>query len=246
MNKAITLSAVLALAASSNLGAAEATAPAAPAAPAASGSTAAAPAPAVDKYPDVGKDFVKEWTVEELYRSANLALNKGGRNFERGQKVFEVTGCSLCHHFGGGVGGIGPDLTGVGGKFGAKEILESIIEPSAVISDLYGKVIVTTTEGRRYEGRPAGQTADTYSIIPAPSIDPATGTMAWIGPIRNIPLNTVADIEDSPTSPMPTGLINNIKEEEIYDFLAFLISAGNPDDKMFKVKPATPAAPAAK
>ena len=50
--------------------------------------------------------------------------------------------------------GLGPDLTTVSSRFRPVEILESIVEPSKVISDQYKPVTVATTDGKVYNGMP--------------------------------------------------------------------------------------------
>ena len=215
---------------------AAAPASAAPAsAPAASSTTAStSTAPKVRK-------FVKDYTVEELFRPANISL-RGGRNYDRGQRIFTEIGCNICHHFGGGTGGIGPDLTGVGGRFGADGILDSIINPSNNISDLYGKIDIYTTDNKVYSGRKVGESDETIDIVPNWGVD-STGTASWNGPVTKVKLSEVAAIEDSPVSPMPPAMINNLEEDEIFDLLAYLISGGNPDNRMFKPLAAPTPAP---
>src|SRR5205085_11009111 len=71
----------------------------------------------------------------------------------RGREVFARLGCFACHRIGGETfppsSGLGPDLTGVGGHHPAGYILESILNPNAVI-----------VEGRGYTG------PDGTSIMP--------------------------------------------------------------------------------
>ena len=45
---------------------------------------------------------------------------------------------------------------------------------------------------------------------------------------------TIKKIEDSKISMMPPGLINLMKEDDVLDLLAYILSRGNKDDKMFK------------
>ncbi len=65
------------------------------------------------------------------------ALLKDG-NFEAGKNTFfenEVLSCARCHAWGGEGGGVGPDLLGVGKRLSRESILESILDPNAVISE---------------------------------------------------------------------------------------------------------------
>ncbi len=97
------------------------------------------------------RPFVRKWTVNELLEAANH--DKVQRNFERGREMFAAGACFKCHRFAGEGGTIGPDLTGVGGRFNAQNLLESIIEPSKVISDQYASTMFVLNDGRIVNGR---------------------------------------------------------------------------------------------
>ncbi len=87
----------------------------------------------------------KHWTTDEL-----AALGKGalkGRNFEDGRNMFGALGCTVCHRFANEGGAVGPDLSSAGAKFSLHDLVESIVEPSKVISDQYANYEVRTKEG---------------------------------------------------------------------------------------------------
>ncbi|HYF34778.1 MAG TPA: heme-binding protein, partial [Prosthecobacter sp.] len=86
--------------------------------------------------------FVKNWTMADLEKSLGVGF-EGGRNFENGRNSFGAIGCFACHRFNFEGGAIGPDLTSVSGKFGPKDLLESILDPSKEISDQYGSMVFT-------------------------------------------------------------------------------------------------------
>ena len=44
----------------------------------------------------------------------------------------------------------------------------------------------------------------------------------------------VVKMEHSKVSPMPEGLLNMLKEDEILDLAAYVLSGGDPKNKMFK------------
>jgi RNA polymerase sigma factor (sigma-70 family) len=184
----------------------------------------------------------RNYRVDDLTPIINRAL-RGGRDFARGKQLFESTGCAVCHAFAGEPGGIGPDLTGVGGRFGAYEILQSILEPSAVISDLYGTKDLRTTDGRAFSGKLAAQNEESIELIPNFTLDPATGKATWANtPPVVVPLAEIASLSESPTSLMPTGLINGLNEDEVADLVAYLMSGGTPTNRMFQPLAATPGA----
>src|ERR1051326_2122922 len=62
------------------------------------------------------------------------------------------TGCSRCHSVDGKGGKAGPDLFAVGDKFGRREIIESVLAPSATIAVGYSTTTVETKSGDEYSG----------------------------------------------------------------------------------------------
>ena len=65
-------------------------------------------------------------------------------------------------------GATGPDLTAISSRFAPKDILESIIEPSKVVSEQYQNIVVTTTTGKTVTGRLLEDSADKMVIQPNP------------------------------------------------------------------------------
>jgi hypothetical protein len=49
----------------------------------------------------------------------------------------------------------------------------------------------------------------------------------------NVDVNDVVKTEESKVSMMPPGLLYMLKEDDILDLMAYLLSKGNPDDPMF-------------
>ena len=60
---------------------------------------------------------------------------------------------------------MGPDLTSVGRRFSRKEILQSIMYPSHVISSQYRARKVLTTDGKTYIGIAAPGAADELVVL---------------------------------------------------------------------------------
>ena len=80
------------------------------------------------------------------------------------------------------------------------------------------------------------------SLVLNYTLDPSTNTFTWVGgnEVRIKPEDIVSVEDAEHDSPMPPGLIDDLKEEEVADLLAFLISGGNPNHRMFQ--PVTPPA----
>lgn len=164
--------------------------------------------------PVASRLFVKNWSTDELVARVE-PLMKTERNLERGKSLFRETGCVACHAFQGDGGAVGPDLTLLGGRFSVREIIESITEPSKVISDQYGTSNVTLKDGSVHMGRLVNEGPDLVQILEnlfAPS------------DVRDFSRKDVTKIEASPVSLMPPGLINTCQPDEVADFVAWLIS----------------------
>ncbi len=163
----------------------------------------------------------RNWTVEDAARHVNSGELKRA-SFEDGRSLFHAIGCAACHRFDGLGGDIGPDLTSVPNKFDANYVLESIIKPSEVISDQYGSSSVTMKNGDSHLGLVI-EREDTVDIYP-----PVNGAE----PIT-VKAADVAKIEESPVSQMPPGLINLLNGDEVRDLIAYLMSGGDPDAKVY-------------
>ncbi|MBI1310954.1 c-type cytochrome [bacterium] len=184
-------------------------------------SEVAAIAPKEDELPKpIGPG--KTWSTDELLELTKNGLS--GRSFEGGKRAFSAARCISCHRFAGEGGSTGPDLTNLAGRFGAKDVIESNIEPSKVVSDQYRASIITTNSGRNYTGRILNEANGTLTVL----IDPVDATK-----IVEIKRSDIDEILVSPTSLMPAKLLDQLNTDEVLDLLAYLMSRGNPNDPAF-------------
>ena len=165
---------------------------------------------------------MKKWSIDELVPVVEQGLTN--RNFGRGRNLFGETKCFACHHFNNEGGGTGPDLTQVAGRFGPRDLLESIIDPSKVISDQYAAIDVILTDGRRVTGRIVNLAGDTMQVN-TDMLDP--------NKLTGVNRNLIDTIAPSKISMMPTGLIDTLQQDEILDLVAYLYSRGDKNSKMF-------------
>lgn len=149
-----------------------------------------------------------------------------GRDFARGKAMFTATACVICHKLGSeGSSGVGPDLTGAGGRYSIRDLLENIIDPSAVISDQFGTEQIERAEGDPLVGRVVGE-EDGELLVMANPFAPDDKTKVKASAVKSRkPFNV---------SMMPPGLINSLNEDELKDLLAFILSGGNESDPMFR------------
>lgn len=169
------------------------------------------------------RTLVKKWGVEDLAAVVEPSALKG-RNFDKGRQLFGEASCFACHRFDGQGGAIGPDLTGLSGRFSPRDILESTILPSKQVSDQYQAVKILTDDGKVVVGRIVNLAGDTYRVN-TNMLDPNALTM--------VNTNTIEEIVPSDKSMMPEGLLDNFTEEEIKDLMAYLLSRGDRNNAMF-------------
>jgi putative heme-binding domain-containing protein len=159
---------------------------------------------------------VKEWTLAELVPIVEKGL-AGKRDAERGRKLYAAVACAACHRFGVEGGGVGPDLTAVAGRFNVRDLLESIVEPSKVISDQYAAVSIAKKNGQIVTGRVSNLSGGSLTII-EDMFDPGRTT--------NVSRSDIEEMKPSDVSLMPLGLLDSLTEPEIQDLAAFLLTRG--------------------
>ena len=169
------------------------------------------------------RPFVKAWRLDDLTPALEKGL-AGGRDFDRGRKLFAAGKCFACHRFDNEGGSNGPDLTGASGRFSARDLLESTIDPSKEISDQYGAVEIRTHSGKLVVGRIVNLNANNIQVN-TNMLDP--------GKNESVDRNDVESMKPSKTSLMPAGLLDTMKEDEVLDLMAYLLSRGDRKHKMF-------------
>ena len=161
--------------------------------------------------------------MEELLAAVQPGLT--GRSFDRGREMFATANCFACHRFDNEGGAIGPDLSSLAGRFSLRDILESILEPSKVVSDQYAAVTVVTLDGRILTGRIVNARGDSFALN-TNMLDPNA--------LENVDRKQIDEQFPAKTSMMPTGLINSLNEDEILDLLAYMVSRGDRNHAMFQ------------
>jgi putative heme-binding domain-containing protein len=185
----------------------------------ASGARKAYKAPELPKPTGPGKDY----TLDELVALSTTQMK--GRDFKNGEKMYRAARCVVCHRFAGDGGSTGHDLTQAAGRFSFKDLTESIIDPSKVVSDQYKTTIVETKAGKTYTGRIVAATADSITLL----VDPEDSTK-----LVTVTNDDLESKQLSSVSLMPKDLLKQLNENEVLDLLAYLLSRGNAQDQMFR------------
>jgi putative heme-binding domain-containing protein len=149
------------------------------------------------------------WSIETI--AEYLATSEGRKgNSEAGKEVYQRAQCADCHRAGSMGQSIGPDLTSVANRFTRKEVLESILFPSHVISDQYRSKRILTTDGKVLNGLLTSQSEGVITLVDSQANE------------ITISEENVEMTEPSNVSMMPSGLIDTLSATEIRDLLTFL------------------------
>ena len=146
----------------------------------------------------------------------------------RGSTIFHTRHltCVQCHGTGSGPSPLGPNLAapppGVPRENLIAHLVESILDPSAMIRPEHRGVTIVTDEGRSLTGLIARETDDELVLR-----DAASG-----GGETVVPKNTIDERVPSAQSLMPAGLPNLLRDRgEFLDLVRYLseVAAGGPD-----------------
>jgi putative heme-binding domain-containing protein len=132
-----------------------------------------------------------------------------------GRKVFEKAQCLKCHKHGKDGEALGPDLTTVAKRFNRKDILESIVYPSKVISDQYRSSVIVTTDDQVVTGLVAPQ-GDSVTVLQSD------------GSKVTLRKSQIRQQYASLVSVMPEKLLDTLELPEIADLFAYLESESEP------------------
>lgn len=167
--------------------------------------------------------FVKLWTLDDLL--PELETSQKNRSYARGAQLFEEIGCNKCHVMNGKGLNVGPELTRISEKLKLEDVLRSLINPSERIEPGFETWQIETSDFETYTGflvsqddkevtlRVNVQNPDERTVIPRDKIDTMTRT---------------------PLSTMPSGLLSTLKQDEIYDLIAYVFNGGNAQAAAFR------------
>lgn len=159
---------------------------------------------------------------------ASLALLDRG-NRDRGELLFrhsQGAGCAKCHSLDQATNGFGPNLSSIGLRANVRHIVQSIVEPSAVITEGFKQVNVITDEGKVYSG----------VLLEESGLSLSLGQSS--GERVDIPKDSIEERNSSPVSAMP-DTSEYLTAQQVADLTTFLMSMQTP---LASVGSGTPAA----
>ncbi|HEY1190318.1 MAG TPA: PVC-type heme-binding CxxCH protein [Gemmata sp.] len=175
--------------------------------------------PILDKYPPAVKTEAEKLYSElaearkgETARLDKLLSEMKPGDVRRGQLVFNgaKTNCIACHKVGYVGGTAGPDLTRIGGIRTERDLLESILYPSASFVRSYEPVRVVTKDDRTLNGVLKKDAPDEIVVVVAADKE------------ERIARTDIETVAPSTVSIMPGGLDQQLTPQELADLIAFL------------------------
>ena len=132
-------------------------------------------------------------------------------NPEAGRALFAgKAGCANCHRIRGTGGGLGPDLTNIGGTRALPQLREAILDPESIGAANYRGVEVTMKNGQKFKGVARNRT--NYSL----QLQDRDGNM------HLIKMHEVAEMKLSEGSPMPRNYKDRLSADDVDNLVAYL------------------------
>ena len=164
----------------------------------------------------------RNWQVDEIISA--YTANVKTANFKNGENLFKATLCASCHSVNGLGRNTGPELTRVGTRFSLRDLATAIVLPSATISDRYRFTEFNLIDDRVVAG----------SIIEEKKGEFILGTNAFSPELETIvKKKNILSKNEASFSSMPPALLNRLNEKELTDLIAFLMSTGNEEHKIY-------------
>jgi putative membrane-bound dehydrogenase-like protein len=168
--------------------------------------------PAVKQQAEEVYQAMAQATAQQRAKLEQLLANVPAGDVRRGQLVFhsQKAACNTCHAMGYLGGKIGPDLTRIGSVRTEKDLLESIVFPSATFVRSYEPLTVLTKSGKAYSGVLKSDGAQEI-VLTINAKDEA-----------RIPRDEIEEMQPAAVSIMPAGLDQQLTPQELADLVAFL------------------------
>jgi len=157
-------------------------------------------------------DKLKEKESQQVQRLDQLLPLLASGDAKRGQQLFasEKTKCALCHQINGKGGKIGPDLSNIGNNRHSRDLLESIVFPSASLVRQYEPFTVVTTQGRVLTGLISRETTSAIYV------------QQQVGEPVMVARKDIEELVPSTVSIMPKGLEQALREQDLADLISYL------------------------
>jgi putative heme-binding domain-containing protein len=147
----------------------------------------------------------------ERYRTMYRRGGSQPGNASPGRVVYNRV-CAQCHVLFDSGGKVGPDITGAN-RTDLNYLLETIVDPNAVIPNEYRATEIETKDGRSLTGLVKSKTDQAVTLQTA-------------NELMTIPQAEIASVRQTELSMMPEGLLGSLTDQEVRDLLYYLSRSG--------------------
>jgi putative heme-binding domain-containing protein len=168
-------------------------------------------AAATQQPPPAAQPAGPKLSPEAIFEHQNK--QEGGGSAGAGRPIYEKM-CAACHRFGELGKDVGPDLTTIASRFKKKDVLESILWPSKIISDQYQSEMFELSDGSVVTGVIVRESAIAVMVRTSDNPD---------RPVQ-VPKAKIANRATSTVSLMPEGLLEGYTQDDIANLLAFVLA----------------------
>ena len=154
----------------------------------------------------------KNWISSIGEKATIERSSKATGNAKTGKKLFTSHGCIACHTTLNGQTPKGPHLADISKRYKTSEIIESILNPNAVVAQGFDTYSFTLNDKSVHLGFVTLESADTINIRNA------------VGVLSQLSSKQIKKREKIPGSSMPPGLVAGLTPEQLADLLAYLKS----------------------
>ena len=147
--------------------------------------------------------------VESLLTSRRAAFAQAAGNPENGRELFKKN-CQVCHQLAGEGKQVGPNLDGIGNR-GLDRVLEDVLAPNRNVDVAFRTTTVVTNEGKAFSGLLKELEGNRVSIVDSQAKETILQS------------DIIEERLASNLSPMPSNLVETLKEDQLRDLISFLL-----------------------
>ena len=132
-------------------------------------------------------------------------------NAERGQAIYDRSGCAACHRVKRTGARTAPNLTDIGALRQAAAIQRSLVEPTKAMLPINRPIRIVTRDGRTIRGRRLNEDTSSVQLIDQDER------------LISLAKSDIRELVVATTSDMPS-LAGRLSQDELADLLAYLLS----------------------
>lgn len=170
------------------------------------------------RHEELARAFSPKNSQDKVVNEHFVAAVRDRGDAKRGADIYNrpELGCALCHKVNGQGGVVGPELSALGTAQPIDFIARAILEPQKEIKEGFSSVLVATKNGEEFQGYIVQDTKDEIVLRQ---------------PLMNADVRLRrAEIASSRNngSLMPSGLVDQLTDEEFRDLVKYLSTLGKP------------------